>query len=564
MCDTQFQNPGERGCGKRKRLVWLSVNSSYSHSSLALPLLHAASADVAGWDWDALETTAEADCAEIASELAERNADLLCATLYLFNRNVVLEILERFHALMPECRVAVGGPECLGEGAEEILKNYPFIGLAFRGEGEGVFPAFLARFDLYPVRAVIPAEGSAVFEEWESASPPVGDPFFRVDKPFVQMETSRGCPMGCIYCTSCHTKVRCKSPDSVRKELTMLRGRGVSEIRLLDRTFNFPPKRGAELLRIFRTEFPDLRFHLEIHPGFLDGELRQELLSALPGRLHIEAGIQCLGGNVQEAIGRGGEPEEALEGLRFLCGCPNFETHADLLAGLPEQTSESIFRDVASLMAAGPAEIQLEVLKVLPGTPLRARAEALGIVYAPRTPYDVMRTAAMSGKEILRIRLLSRLLDLTYNHSALHPVICSAREEDPEFLPALLEFFLRNGLELKRLFDLKKRFLMLSEFFSAKNFQKTRIDLAFQWILAGYPPGSGPGKAAEKTDAVPENAVLLFGESAARKERDTKFWLLRRTQDTVYLAFNRKYAFNRPAAVWREDLPAQGKMRENA
>ena len=155
--------------------------------------------------------------------------------------------------------------------AEEILKNYPFIGVAFRGEGEGVFPAFLARFDLYPVRAVIPAEGSAVFEEWESASPPVGDPFFRVDKPFVQMETSRGCPMGCIYCTSCHTKVRCKSPDSVRKELTMLRGRGVSEIRLLDRTFNFPPKRGAELLRIFRTEFPDLRFHLEIHPGFLDG-----------------------------------------------------------------------------------------------------------------------------------------------------------------------------------------------------------------------------------------------------------------------------------------------------
>ena len=76
--------------------------------------------------------------------------------------------------------------------------------------------------------------------------------------------------------------------------------------------------------------------------------------------------------------------------------------------------------------------------------------------------------------------------------------------------------------------------------------------------------GSRRGKAAEKTDAVPENAVLLFGESAARKERDTKFWLLRRTQDTVYLAFNRKYAFNRPAAVWREDLPAQGKMRENA
>ena len=541
------------GGGRERRLVWLSVNCSYSHSSLPLPLLHTACAGTEGWEWSVLETTVEADSASAALDLAGRNPDLLCATLYLFNRKAVIEILERVHALRPECHIAVGGPECLGEGAEEVLKRHPFIRTVFRGEGEGVFPDFLTHFASAPVRSVIPPDGNAVFEQWETLPPPAEDPFFRVDKPFVQMETSRGCPMGCCYCTSCRTKVRWKTLEAVRRELTLLRERGVSEIRLLDRTFNFPADRGTELLRIFRTEFPDLRFHLEIHPRFLEDSLRQELRAARPGQLHIEAGIQSLSENVQKAIGREGRPEEALDGLRFLCGCPNFETHADLLAGLPEQTAESLFLDVEALMDAGPAEIQLEILKVLPGTPLRARAGALGIVPAFGVPYDVMRTETMSGKEILRIRLLSRLLDLTYNHSALHTVIRTARKEVPEFLPGLLDFFLRNGLDLKRLFDLKKRFLILSEFFAQNRFEETRMELAFQWLLAGCPLDSGPGSAAEKSDGIPENALLLSGNPAAREERDTKFRLLRRTRDTLYFAFNRRYAFNRPAAVWRKE-----------
>ncbi len=553
-------------CGsmKRRHLVWLTVNSSYSHSSLALPLLHAACAGIEGWEWSALETTLEADCAEVALEIAEKSCDLLCATLYLFNRKTVTEILERVHELLPECHIAVGGPECLGEGAEEVLKRHPFIGTVFRGEGEGVFPEFLSRFSSDWKRSVVPLSGNAVFEEWESVPPPVEDSFFRVDKPFVQMETSRGCPMGCCYCTSCHMKVRWKTLETVRRELTLLRDRGVSEIRLLDRTFNFPPERGTELLRMFRTEFSDMRFHLEIHPCFLDGPLREELFSAMPGQLHIEAGIQSLSEKVQKAIGRGKSPGEALEGLRFLCRCPSFKTHADLLAGLPEQTAESLFHDAASLMDAGPAEIQLEILKVLPGTPLRTRAEALGIIHASCPPYDVMRTETMSGKEILRIRLLSRLLDLTYNHSALHTVIRSARKEMPEFLPCLLDFFLRNGLDLKRLFDLKKRFLILSEFFAQDCFEETRMELAFQWILAGYPLDLGPGSASEKSDGIPESAILLSGNAAAGGERDTKFRLLRRTKDTLYFAFNRKYAFNRPAAVWCEERSALPvKMRKN-
>ena len=539
---------------EKRRLIWLSVNSSYSHSSLALPLLHAACRKIPGWEWIPLETTVADDPSEVAAHLNALQGCLLCTTLYLFNRNTVTEILERFHALNPACHIAVGGPECLGGGAEHLIARYPFIHTVFRGESEGLFPDFLNRFPSQGTTQIIPEKGNAVYEKWEAAPPPAEDDFFRTDKPFVQMETSRGCPMGCLYCTSGRTKLRFKSPDAVAEELAALHRRGIREVRLLDRTFNYPQERGIELLRLFRNNFPEMRFHLEIHPQFLNAGLRKELEAALPGQLHIEAGIQCLAGSVQNAIGRRSRPEDALDGLRFLCSCPNFETHADLLAGLPEQSPDHLFHDVSCLMEAGTAEIQLEVLKVLPGTPLRAQAGSLGLIFAPEPPYDVMQTNTMSTEDILLARKLSRLLDLTYNHPALRPVLRTIHAERPDFLPDFLQFFLSNGLDLKRLYDLKKRFLLLLDFLSGGNYKTAAEELAFQWIRSGYPPESGPGMTAVKTGKPPETAVLLEGDPASAKERETKYWLLPGRKATFYFAFHRKYAINRPAAVWKQEV----------
>ena len=535
-----------------KRLVWLIVNSSYSHSSLALPLIHSVSREIPGWKWERLEVTLEEDPAETAIRIASLKGNLLCATLYLFNRNAVLDILSRVKALLPEIHIAVGGPEALGSGAENLLASSPFIGTVFRGEGEIEFPQFLRSFPTEN-RGILPENGKpGVYHDWaEKSGIPAEDAFFRTDKPFVQLETSRGCPMKCIYCTSANSPVRFKSIEAVRRELTVLREKKVHEIRLLDRTFNYPPSRGAELLRLFREEFPELRFHLEIHPQCLNDDLRAELSQANPGQLHLEAGIQSLDPNVMRAIGRGGDPETVLEGIRFLCSCTAFETHVDLIAGLPEQNIESIFRDVSTLIASGPAEIQLEVLKVLPGTALRESPLSTGCVYSPDPPYDVMRTPLMSGEAILVARLLSRLLDLTYNHPALHPVIRHAQTEKPDMLKSLFSFFIERGLSLRKLYDLRDRFLLLAEFLANRNFEQSGKVLALQWLRFGYQPGVGPGKSAEAVEIVPDHAKLLSGDPDAASLRGTKFWKLCDESGNLHIfAFNRSIAMNKPAAEW--------------
>lgn len=45
-------------------------------------------------------------------------------------------------------------------------------------------------------------------------------------------------------------------------------------VRVLDRTFNYNPRRAKELLQLFLEFNPDICFHLEIHPALLSEELK--------------------------------------------------------------------------------------------------------------------------------------------------------------------------------------------------------------------------------------------------------------------------------------------------
>ncbi len=533
-----------------RSLVWLTVNSSYSHSSLSLPLIHAQCKHIPGWQWHHVERTVAEDVQEVIRNIEMYQPDLLCVPLYIFNRKFVQDLLKRYHALKPDCPVAVGDPECLD--GENVLEEMPFLRAVFRGEGEETFAMFLRDFDNPAEHAVFSETGSFV---WEKTVFPVNDPFFSTEKAFVQYETSRGCPMGCTYCTSGNTGTRFKDPELVQADLTALRHAGVREIRLLDRTFNLPPERCAGLLRMFREKFPDMKFHLELHPQFLHEKIREEMRQAPPGQLHVEAGVQSLTPCVQRAIGRNSSREQTLSGLKFLCSCKNFATHTDLLSGLPEQHFDDLVSDVEILMQTGPEEIQLEVLKILPGTVLKREAEQLGLIYAPDAPYDVMATPTMTTEEILLSRKLSRLLDLTYNHPALHPVL---RKMDG--IRRLFDFALEKGLAVNSLYDLKKRFLLLTEFLSADTGmdetvrQNVQFELAQQWLFAGYPPEQTPVFQPERCSAAEiKSASLIYGDESCKECRETKFYRLRYGGTDLIFSFNRTYACNLPAAVWRNN-----------
>lgn len=439
------------------KILWLDLNSSYAHASLALPALHAQVMHDPSLEWGVVSATINENPGMTAGEVVRQAPDILAATCWLFNHEVLMHVISRVKAMLPRCVVALGGPEFLGHN-EDFLRTNRFVDCVFRGEGEETFPQWLAcwqqpkEWTRITGLCFLDAEGQyhdnglSRVMAFDKLVNPEQSPFFNWSKPFVQLETTRGCFNTCAFCVSGGEKpVRTLSVEAIRERVRLIHEKGIRNIRVLDRTFNYQSHRAKALFDLFR-EFPDMHFHLEIHPALLSEELKKELASMPKGLLHLEAGIQSLHEEVLTVSRRAGKLADALEGLRYLCALDNMETHADLIAGLPLYHLSQIFDDVRTLAEYRAGEIQLESLKLLPGTEMRRRAEELGICYSPLPPYEVLQTREITPDELQTARQLSRLLDGFYNAPAWQEITRRLIVEEPDFLTRFLNHLIQIGV----------------------------------------------------------------------------------------------------------------------
>ena len=124
------------------KLLWIDLNSSYAHASLALPALHAQVMRHADIEWDVVSATANEPLGPVVEDIVRRRPDVLAATAWLFTHEALLHLLARVRALLPECVVILGGPEFLDDN-EDYLRRIPWVDAVFRGEGEEMFPQWL-------------------------------------------------------------------------------------------------------------------------------------------------------------------------------------------------------------------------------------------------------------------------------------------------------------------------------------------------------------------------------------------------------------------------------------
>ena len=503
-------------------LLWLDLNSSYAHSSLALPALHAQIANNTDIEWCTVSATINENTGSVVNQIYRHQPDIIAATNWLFNHEQLLHIVSRAKALLPHCCVILGGPEFLGDNEAFLYKN-KFVSGVFRGEGEEVFPLWLKvwnqpRKEWKSITGLCYLDESEAYHDnglarvmnFSELVPPEESRFFNWSKPFVQLETTRGCFNTCAFCVSGGEKpVRTLSLEATRKRLDVIHQHGIKNVRVLDRTFNYNNKRAKELLNLFR-EYPDICFHLEIHPALLSDELKQEL-ATLPKRLlHLEAGIQSLRENVLEQSRRIGKLSDALEGLKFLCSLSNMETHADLIAGLPLYRLDEIFEDIYTLAGYRAGEIQLESLKLLPGTEMRHRADELGIRYSPLPPYEVLQTGEISVSELQTARRLSRLLDAFYNTPAWQELTRELILNDRRFLYRFLAYLTEANL-IDQPMSLERRGLVLYEY-CKQYYPDYRTQASIAWIEAGMSLKKLPAEHVKtKRQIPPEHWEVIYG-----------------------------------------------------
>lgn len=505
------------------KILWLDLNSSYAHSSLALPALHAQTATNESIEWEIVSATINENIGMVTNSIYHHQPNIIAATNWLFNHEQLLHILSRAKTLLPDCCIALGGPEFLGDN-EAFLRKNSFVNCVFRGEGEEVFPKWIEIWDDSRKWNAITGlcyldqshnyqdNGIARVMDFAHLKAPEKSCFFNWSKPFVQLETTRGCFNTCAFCVSGGEKpVRTLSIDTIRERLILIHRKGIKNVRVLDRTFNYNNKRAKELLNLFLEFSPDICFHLEIHPALLSDELKQELARLPKGLLHLEAGIQSLKEAVLEKSRRIGRLADALNGLKYLCSLNNTVTHADLIAGLPLYHLPEIFDDVHTLAEYGAGEIQLESLKLLPGTEMRRRAEELGIRYSPLPPYEVLQTREITVDGLQTARFLSRLLDGYYNTPAWQSITRTLMLENKHFLSDFLNHLINIGL-IDQPLSLERRGMILYDF-CKKNYPDYQTKVSIAWIEAGMSLKKIPAeKVKTKRQLPPKNWTIIYGE----------------------------------------------------
>ena len=479
------------------KILWLDINSSYSHSSVALPAIHAQVQERAGWEWSVVRGTINDNPGSLAAEVAKEQPDVIAATFWLFTHQMQIEVLSRAVQLLDNVKVVCGGPEFLGDN-EEFLRRHSFVTAIIKGEGEEALPAFLDAIDdktrwdgikgmcwLSPAEGRYHDNGIARVEDFASLRYPEESGFFKWDKPFVQLETTRGCFNTCAFCVSGGEKpVRYQSIEQVQARLENIHDHGIKDIRVLDRTFNYDTERACKMLDLFSQYDGKMRFHLEIHPSLLSETLKARLATLPKGLLHLEAGIQSLDGTVLELSGRKGSLKSSLEGLEYLCSLDNVETHADLIAGLPSYTLDMLCSDIAKVAAIGVDELQVESLKVLPGTQMRMNAKENGLRFSPLPPYEILQTPAMSAADLRTAMEVSRMVDFYYNAPAWQNVTRFLIGSDEKFI---MEFtaHLKDIMVLDSPLSQERRGVILYDYCMANHLEMV-TDVSVAWIEAGH------------------------------------------------------------------------------
>ncbi len=356
----------------------------------------------------------------IARTLLDQSPRVAAFPMYAWNRAAVIEISRLLKKERPSVYLVAGGPEVNADPAA-LLEAGGFDAVV-RAEGESALrevverieqggdPAGISGTTVRTASGIVAGADRPGAEEL-SASPWLSG----LLKPSsgVLWETSRGCPFTCDYCYDGRGTrgVRTVPPERLEAELKLFARAKVSQVWVLDSTFNYPPERGKELLRLIERSAPHLHYHIEAKAEFLDRET-VHLLSKL--RCSVQIGLQSARPEVLRNIHRTFDPQLFTKKIHLLQS-EGIVFGFDLIYGLPGDDYAGFRKSLETALELAPNHVEIFPLAVLPGTALHRRRDEFGIVSELAPPYRIVENATCSAAELDRCRHLAAAADIFYN-----------------------------------------------------------------------------------------------------------------------------------------------------
>jgi radical SAM superfamily enzyme YgiQ (UPF0313 family) len=401
------------------KVVLASINCSYIHTALGVRWLYV-SRDKKH-DTLIKDFTIKDSLENIVEEIMSSNPDLVGLSVYIYNADIMKELVVRLHEYNNKLRIIVGGPEVSYEYADWL--ELP-IEAVLRGEGEVSFwqavnkenPSLIDGYVNVNYTSSI-SYAMADLDYLETLESPFFLDFDNkvLKNKYLYLETSRGCPFTCSYClSSLEKRIRVFSLDYVFKQLKSLEKNSCKQIKFLDRTFNVDSDRALILAKYIDDLDIDNSFEFEVMVEYLSEELLKFFEDVKPGRYRFEVGVQSFNQKTLKAVNRYQNTEKLVKNIKRLVEAGNI-VHTDLIAGLPYEDYNSFKDSFNKLYSLKSTEMQIGILKLLRGTKLKSESKKYGIKVTKEVPYTTYQTNYLSKQDLTNITYLYHATEKLYN-----------------------------------------------------------------------------------------------------------------------------------------------------
>ncbi len=406
----------------------IGINCKYIHTNLAIRSLkkYCDKIGTLSSNINLYEYTINNNIDDVLEDIYTNNADVIGFSVYLWNVEMIKNIIHELKKVRPNTKILVGGPEVSyysvkefeDLGADYLIKRY----------GEKTFYELLHNLEnnkaLDTMKSFMYKNGETVYNNNEINFANLEDiPFVYDDclddfeNKIIYYEASRGCPYSCQYCLSSVEEGLYIFPlERVFSDIRFFLDNKVMQVKFCDRTFN-ANKSYAKSIWKFLIQNDNLytNFHFELSAEIIDQEMLELLATAREGLIQFEIGIQSTNQQTLNEVARSINTESIFKNVRILNDLGNIHLHTDLIVGLPHEDFESFkksFNDVYSLKAE---QLQVGFLKLLKGSALRDNAPLHDMLYKSYAPYEILSNKWLSYDEVLTLKAVENMVETFYN-----------------------------------------------------------------------------------------------------------------------------------------------------
>jgi len=222
---------------------------------------------------------------------------------------------------------------------------------------------------------------------------------FRKEELWMPVQTRRGCPLSCSYCSTGEIegrRLRRRSPEIVVEWIAEWRTAGVHQFYFVDNTFNLPASYAKEICRKLVDQDLNIKWWSILYPKNVDEELVAYLARA--GCEQVSIGFE----SGTEAILKTLNKRFALEEVREISGMLSehgIRRMGFLLLGSPGETRESVEESLLFADSLKLDNIKVTAgVRIYPRTPLAKKAVEEGVI-APNDKLLVPRFYLAKGLE---------------------------------------------------------------------------------------------------------------------------------------------------------------------